>query len=152
MLSIVEIRTIKISVSENIGGSKSVNFGPGAEMLMNPNKQKSASPKSDININDLNNLDNLNLDDVAPKKKRPSFTDIGSNLFGSSEPKKDIDGLKPINISTPSIELKTPLNMATEPQKKETSDGFKTFNEIPVNPTLVPDVPKMTPEELLREK
>ena len=147
-----ESGTIKISVSENIGGSKSVNFGPGAEMLMNPNKQKSASPKSDININDLNNLDNLNLDDVAPKKKRPSFTDIGSNLFGSSEPKKDIDGLKPINISTPSIELKTPLNMATEPEKKETSDGFKTFNEIPVNPTIVPDVPKMTPEELLREK
>ena len=95
-----ESGTIKISVSENIGGSKSVNFGPGAEMLMNPNKQKSASPKSDININDLNNLDNLNLDDVAPKKKRPSFTDIGSNLFGSSEPKKDIDGLKPINISS----------------------------------------------------
>ena len=36
--------------------------------------------------------------------------------------------------------------------EKETSDGFKTFNEIPVNPTIVPDVPKMTPEELLREK
>ena len=61
--------TIKISVSEsNIGGNKSVNFGPGAEMLMNPNKQKSTSPRSDINITDLNNLDSINLDEVAPKK------------------------------------------------------------------------------------
>ena len=61
--------TIKISVSEPLGGNKSVNFGPGAEMLMNPNKQKSVSPKSDINLSDLNNLDDINLDEVAPKKK-----------------------------------------------------------------------------------
>ena len=40
---------IKISVSDpisSVGGKKSVNFGPGAEMLMNPNKQKTSSPKS----------------------------------------------------------------------------------------------------------
>ena len=42
--------------------------------------------------------------------------------------------------------------MATEPQKKETTDGFKTFNEIPINPTVVPEGPKMTHEEILREK
>ena len=66
--------TIKISVSDpNIGGNKSVNFGPGAEMLMNPNKQKSSSPRSDINITDLNNIDNINLDAVTPKKKDPVF-------------------------------------------------------------------------------
>ena len=64
--------TIKISVSDpNFGGNKSVNFGPGAEMLMNPNKQKSSSPRSDINITDLNNIDNINLDALTPKKKRP---------------------------------------------------------------------------------
>jgi len=144
--------TIKISVSEPNIGSKSVNFGPGAEMLMNPNKQKSASPKSDINITDLNNLDSINLDEVVPKKKRPSFTDIGSNLFSRpSDNKSSSDTLKPINIKTPNIRA-TPLNMATEPEKKETPDGFKTFNEIPVNPTLVPEGPKMTHEEILREK
>ena len=76
--------TIKISVSDPppVGGKRSVNFGPGAEMLMNPNKQKQTSPRSDINLNDLtNSLDNINLDEVTPKRKRPSFTDIGSNLF-----------------------------------------------------------------------
>ena len=75
--------TIKISVSDppQVGGKRSVNFGPGAEMLMNPNKQKQTSPRSDINLNDLNSLDNINLDEITPKKKRPSFTDIGSNLF-----------------------------------------------------------------------
>ena len=64
---------IKISVSEPpapVGGKKSVNFGPGAEMLMNPNKQKTSSPKSDINLSDLNSLDDINLDEVTPKKKR----------------------------------------------------------------------------------
>jgi len=145
--------TIKISVSDpNIGGNKSVNFGPGAEMLMNPNKQKSSSPRSDINITDLNNIDNMNLDAVMPKKKRPSFSDIGSNLFSSPpNTNKNNISLKPVNIKKP-IEVKPPLNMATEREKKQTNDGFKTFNEIPVNPTIVPEGPKMTPEELLREK
>ena len=65
--------TIKISVSDppQVGGKRSVNFGPGAEMLMNPNKQKQTSPRSDINLNDLNSLDNINLDEITPKKKDP---------------------------------------------------------------------------------
>ena len=35
---------------------------------MNPNKQKTSSPKSDINLSDLNSLDNINLEEVTPKK------------------------------------------------------------------------------------
>ena len=34
----------------------------------------------------------------------------------------------------------------------ETKDGFKKFNNIPVNPTKAPEPVKMTAEELLREK
>ena len=136
---------IKISVSDNsLGGKKSVNFGPGADLLMNPNKQKQTSPRSDINLNDLNNLDNINLDEVVKKKKRPSFTDIGSNLFNAPAIKK----ADPIinNVQ------QAPLNMATSNEKVETSDGFKTFNDIPTNPSVAPQMPKMTNEEVLREK
>ena len=50
-------------VSIGGGGQKSVNFGPGVEMLMNPSKQnKSGEPKADITlseINDLNDIDRM---------------------------------------------------------------------------------------------
>ncbi len=142
---------IKISVSEPVGGNRSVNFGPGAEMLMNPNKQKSMSPKSDINLSDLNSLDDMNLDAVAPKKKRPSFTDIGSNLF--STPTPTTTKTEKTSSQIPSINpVTTPLNKAVEPEKTKTDDGFKTFNNIPVNPNLVPEPPRLSQEEILREK
>ena len=47
-----------------------------------------------------------------------------------------------MNASTPSITPVTtiPLNKAVEPEKIKTEDGFKTFNDIPVNPNLVPEL------------
>ena len=48
---------LKLS-TENLGGNKSVNFGPGADLLMNPTAVKrSSTPKSDINLADLNELE-----------------------------------------------------------------------------------------------
>ena len=70
--------TIKISMNDT--PKKSVNFGPGAEMLMNQSKNKVSSPRADINLSDLNELDNISLDE-KPKMKRPSFTDVTSNIF-----------------------------------------------------------------------
>ena len=72
--------TIKINIDDAPAPKKSVNFGPGAEMLMNPNKNKVSSPRADINLGDLNELDNISLDE-KPKAKRPSFTDVTSNIF-----------------------------------------------------------------------
>ena len=147
-LSVTEANTgaIKISVDSP---KKSVNFGPGAEMLMNQNKSKSSSPKADINLDDLNTLDSINLDE-APKVKRPSFTDVTSNLF--SGPKNDESvGIK-LKIDEPPSVNGTPLPGATAKIKTETNDGFKTFNEIPVTPAAPPQPIKMSPEETLREK
>ena len=56
-----ESGTIRINLDSP---KKSVNFGPGAEMLMNPSKQKQASPRADINLSDLNELDSINLNFV----------------------------------------------------------------------------------------
>ena len=146
-LSVTEAPTgaIKISVDSP---KKSVNFGPGAEMLMNQNKSKSTSPKADINLDDIGNLDNINLDAGPPKIKRPSFTDVTSNLF--SGPKNEPVGIKLKIDETPSI--KAPLPGATTKIKTETDDGFKTFNEIPVTPAAPPAQARMSPEETLREK
>ena len=136
--------TIKINIDDN-KPQKSVNFGPGAEMLMNPNKNKATSPRADINLSELNDIGDIDISD-KPKVKRPSFTDVTSNIFG-----------KPDN--SPGITLKVdepipvnPLKSATTNPKVETDDGFKTFNEIPVAPSAPPPSPSLSPEETLREK
>ena len=90
-LSVTESNSggIKISVDSP---KKSVNFGPGAEMLMNQNKSKSTSPKADINIDDIGNLDSIDLNDgpTMSKVKRPSFTDVTSNLFSGPKNSKRV--------------------------------------------------------------
>tara|TARA_Y100000590_G_scaffold468286_1_gene650513 strand:- start:452 stop:1900 length:1449 start_codon:yes stop_codon:yes gene_type:complete len=150
--------TIKINLNST-SPKKSVNFGPGADLLMNPHQQKKAtSPKSDINLQDLNNLDNINITNQEKKKPRPSFSDITSNIFQSKEPGitfKINEGAQP-NQSVPNQSNqsvpKPPLGGINNAVKQETVDGFKTFNEIPVTPDKQPLQPKLTPEEELREK
>ena len=148
-LSVTEANSgaIKISVDSP---KKSVNFGPGAEMLMNQNKSKSSSPKADINLDDLNTLDSIDLNAGPPKAKRPSFTDVTSNLF-SGPKNKEPAGIK-LQIDEPPSVTATPLPGATAKIKTETDDGFKTFNEIPVTPAAPPAPVRMSPEETLREK
>jgi len=69
--SVGEVGTIKLNNLPNIKTNerKSVNFGPGAEMLMN-DKRRSTSPKSDINLSDLESLDkNIDLNESNISKK-----------------------------------------------------------------------------------
>ena len=143
--------TIKIHVdssntSNNTTPLKSANFGPAAEMLMNPNKQKSvSSPKTDINLTDLNELNTMNLNS-SPKKPRPAFSDVTSNIF-KKEPTPVT--AKPANISAPNI---SPLEKATMKEKTTSKDGFKTFKNIPISPDAPPPAPRMSAEQELREK
>ena len=139
--------TIKINIDDT--PKKSVNFGPGAEMLMNQSKNKVSSPRADINLSDLNELDNINLHE-EPKKKRPSFTDVTSNIFDKPTSSSGIS-LKIDEMPTATATA-TPLKSATSAPKVETDDGFKTFNEIPVAPAAPPPTPTLSPEETLREK
>ena len=58
---------------------KSVNFGPGVEMLMN-DKRRSTSPKSDIKLSDLESLEtNINLEDKKPTISGQNITDCINN-------------------------------------------------------------------------
>ena len=129
---------------------KSVNFGPGAEMLMNPKREsRSQSPKPDINISDLSELDSVNLNGSEPKKPRPSFSDVTTNIFEATKPSKK-ENIK-LNIAEEKNNVR-PLGTATNPTKIETDDGFKKFNEIPVAPTNPPPPVKLSKEQELREK
>ena len=57
---IIDISTINLgdNTSFNKSSLKSSNFGSGIELLMNDKKSSGGRPSSDIDIDDLNNLEN----------------------------------------------------------------------------------------------
>ena len=149
-----------LETNGNNAPKKSVNFGPGIEMLMN-DKRRSSSPKSDIKLADLESLEtNINLNDKKPTISRKDATAAMFNTMGTDTSKKGIT----LNISekssapttSSSASTTTPLvgaATAKDETKEKTWDGFKKFNEIPVDPTKpVPKTPAMSNEEVLREK
>lgn len=173
-LKIDEISTDTLNITEkdsnDLGGKKSVNFGPGADLLMNPNRQ-SQKPKSsgDISLSDLDSLDGGGSSDKKSLKEARDniFADIklsnidetgsGGNisLDVNDIPEIKLDMDKPDSGNDNGIMggLKGILKGAASNQKTETNDGFKRFNEIPVNPNVVPPKkPKMSQNELLKEK
>jgi len=149
-----EIGTIKLNNLPKVDTieRKSVNFGPGAEMLMN-DKRRTSSPKSDINLSDLESLDkNINLNESNISRK-----DATSSMFSSMN--SNIGEKKGISIDVTEIPKILPgvenLGKATAngDKKDKTWDGFNKFNEIPVNPDInAPQKPQMSSQDILREK
>jgi hypothetical protein len=132
-----------ISLNFNDGPpSKSVNFGPGIELLMN-DKKKSASSSS-VDLGDLNNLENeLNelsgaADAAKPSGETKSLSGFASNLFGfggSTDSKTESNDSK--------------LGSATSESAGNTKtwDGFSKLNEVPLH-----DEPRASAKLSDREK
>lgn len=155
-------------VSSESDTKPSVNFGGGIELLMNDKRKSDPSKKgAEIDIDDLNDLENeLNdlTDSVSPKA--PSKSGLFNSMLGSSSggiklnvdevnPPIDDDDVKPIelNKSDPIPMAKVTATQSKEQDKNKTWDGFGKFNKVPMDPDkAVPAKPKLTPEELLREK
>ena len=151
----------------------SVNFGGGLELLMN-DKRKSDGSKSntkDIGLEDLNDLENElnNLSDDISNEKTTSRSGLfnkalrgGIKLNIGDESKSEDNNNQPQSVSfapsqsTP-LRESSDVGKATAASSKEnenrTWDGFGKFNNIPVNPDKeLTDNPKLSPEEMLREK
>ena len=162
-----------LDTASSSGLKKSVNFGPGIEMLMN-DKRRSSSPKSDIKLSDLESLDaTINLNDRIGTNPTISRTEATAAMFKTITPNNnnnnnnttnDVKGIT-LNVtekifnSTNMGETVNPptasLGQATAKNdtKEKTWDGYKKFNEIPVDPTKpVPKTPQLSNEEILREK
>jgi len=131
------------------GPQKSTNFGSGIELLMNEKKKEgSGKQSSDIDIEDLNNLeDELNdlVDDNGPglsyENKSNFFTKGNSFNDGPSINVRFDDG--------PSLGQST----AESSGDAKTWDGYGKFNNVPLNPDKsLPSQPQLNKEELLREK
>lgn len=133
--------------SSGLSNKKSVNFGPGADLLMNPKSQKQQNKSSSMEISDINEI---NIGGSSLKEAQSSlFSDIklpDDNIkINFAEDGKIGDSKNFINNDI--------LKNAVKKEKSESNDGFKKFNEIPVNPNVVPPKqPRISPKELLREK
>jgi len=146
MDDIIDISSLELDNSFDFESTpKSSNFGSGIELLMNDKVKDNNKPKSDIDLDDLNNLEN-ELNDLAGNDDSQYSSGFGlkSDLFGSSNDKPSV------RFSEPNT---TGQNTAGTASDSKTWDGYGKFNNIPINPDKsVPSQPQMTKEEMLREK
>jgi hypothetical protein len=145
-IDIIEISELDMNDNfDSWSAPKSTNFGSGIELLMNDKVKDSHKPTSDIDLDDLNNLEN-ELNDLA-----------GDDVpYSSFKPKSDLFDSEPSN-EKPSVRFSdsntTGQNTAGTASDSKTWDGYGKFNNIPINPDKhVHSQPQMTKEETLREK
>lgn len=155
------IITLDIDDVGSLGNEpKSVNFGLGAELLMNDRKRtESSSPTADINLGDLNALEKELGEGDSHK---PSLREARSNIFAFQNPKKASSS------SNEREDLSATMERGSSPRphtpsiikgmgegggggRDKTWDGYATFNEVPLN-VDVKEGPTLSPEEILREK
>lgn len=164
-LKIDEISTDSINVieSSNSGGKKSVNFGPGADLLMNHSRKEKDKTKTSSGIDDLDSL-KLDIDSTLGNDNKKSIKEARNDLFSdikiSDTPilestnniKLDInEPIKLPSLGKPNGILKGAVD---KNEKTKTTDGFKKFNDIPINPDIIPPPKekKLSGQELLKEK
>lgn len=147
MMDITELDFNGNDFVSNNGFGKSTNFGGGLELLMN-DKVKEKNPTSDIDLEDLNNLENeLNdlVDDIPSSSFKPK-----SDFF--NKPSVSFQEEPSIKFGSGSDNTLGQSTVQTENENK-TWDGFGKFNNIPLNPDkAVPLEPKLSRDEMLREK
>ena len=144
-----------ININNSVNENKPSSFGSGIELLMNDKKKmsKGGGMTSDIDIDDLNNLeDELNDLSTTPKK---SMSDARSDMFsGSFKLNEDIGGEEVLSTPLESINLGASTKNQSDDDNK-TWDGFGKFNNVPINPDLTHSSsaePQMSKEATLKEK
>lgn len=128
----------------------STNFGSGIEMFMNNKSAKNATNSGLETVDDIEHELNalsagLDVDtDVFGASTSSQFN--RGDSFNSFKPEVKFNDVVVENIGLGAATMNTDVN-------NETWDGFKKFNDIPVNPTLdIPKDPQLSREDVLREK
>ncbi len=149
-----DIIDISMDFDNNFNSSKrgKTNFGGGIELLMNDKKSESHGPSSDIDIDDLNNLEN-ELNDLAAETSTPV-----SGLTGLFGVKSNFDYKPSVSFSEERIlEDNHRPNLghstANTSSDSKTWDGYGQFNNVPLNPDArMSSEPKLSKDEMLKEK
>jgi len=147
------------NLDNNWGNDKKTNFGGGIELLMNDKKTDSHGVTSEIDIDDLNNLED-ELNNLASETSAPINNVFESGLFGV---KSNYDNPSVSFNEEPSIRILENDNYertqnlghstANTSTDAKTWDGYGKFNNIPLNPdSRMSNEPKLSKDELLREK
>ncbi len=161
---IIDISNFDSNDTINISGPRLSTFGSGIELLMNDKKKnsmgsgsgRSGGLSSDIDVNDLNNLED-ELNDLASPQK--SIKNARSNMFSSSfKINEGFDNTDNLDDDD-NISIVEPLNLGASTkqqssEEKKTWDGYGKFNDIPINPDMTKSQaePRMSKEEALKEK
>lgn len=142
-----------ITLSSDDRPLKSTNFGPGIELLMN-DKKSSTSKSSDIDIEDLSNLE-------AELNEFSKNVDDNNVKIELNELPNEILTEEPLKVNFEEIKLdrgdnntsKIGESTAETINEDKTWDGYGKFNNIPLNPDYTPnDKPKLSGEDMMREK
>jgi hypothetical protein len=145
MDDMIEISELDLNGSNFSFEKKSTNFGGGLELLMNDKIKDNNKPTSDIDLDDLNNLENeLNnlVEEIPDNSFKPK-----SDLFGTSS--FNLDDKPSVRFNDSTIGQST----SQTDNSSKTWDGYGKFNNIPLNPDkAVPMEPKLSKDEMLREK
>jgi len=134
---------------------KSSNFGGGLELLMND--KKTTKPSSDIEVDDLNQLENELNDLVDDSSSSRNLFEGKTDFFSKSS--KDFDDKPSVHFDDNSTSFGTSSSSnlgqstAQTAADNKTWDGYQKFNNVPINPDKnVNKEPQMSKEEMLREK
>uniref|UniRef100_A0A6C0JIM8 Uncharacterized protein n=1 Tax=viral metagenome TaxID=1070528 RepID=A0A6C0JIM8_9ZZZZ len=153
MNDIIEISELDLNNdSDNFKQTKTTNFGGGLEFLMNDKIKDGNKHTSDIDLDDLNNLENeLNeLSEDVPSHSFKSKSDVFNFEDNTSS---NFSGGVRFN-DEPSIGLGASAAETLDDGK--TWDGYGKFNNVPLNPdkgaSSASSGPQLSKEELLREK
>ena len=135
------------------GGTKSVNFGGGLDLLMNDKFSSLPSKRGgggdDIDINDI-----VDLEQELRADENKGLKELRSDFFNSGSGSSSGSGTKSIfklNMSDDNSNSNPNLTSSSD-QPTSTWDGFGKFNNVPLNPDSVEPPPSLSKEELLREK
>ena len=152
MAEMIELSELEFNESGNDDwGKKSTNFGGGLEFLMNDKMKEASRVTSDIDLDDLNNLENElnNLVDDTPSinsgyKPSSDMFSAPSSMFNDDKPSVRFSDGGSSNIG------KATSDLAGD---SKSWDGYGKFNNVPINPDKgLPSQPQLTKEEMLREK
>jgi len=153
-----DVGSLKLRASPSPSvGLKSVNFGPGVEMLMNQ-KRQGGTPKNRVNMEDLSSIDAK----LSSQFAGPKLSEVRTKILNQPPPpsitlnisEKNKTGAASVS-APPTTNNKSNVGASTaeaERKKTESADGFKKMNAIPVDPAIAPPKPTLTREEILREK
>ena len=143
MSDIIEIT--ELDLNDSWENTSKTNFGGGIELLMNDKVKDNRKSSSDINLDDLNDLENdLNnlVEDIPTSSFNPK-----SDLFNS--PSSVYEEKQSVRFNDNTIGEST----AQTENETKTWDGFSKFNNIPINPDRnISMEPKLNKEDMLREK